>query len=113
MSEPSCGPEGGQGSAVTSSDDVIRAAADYLAVAEALQYLLDGDPRDCEDIPGYAALDDRRVDALARLCAERAMDMPGLIAKARVLAFRSALAGADADPLARGLAADLLAIAGR
>lgn len=97
---------------MASSDDIIRAAVDYIAAAEALRHLLDGDPRDCEDIPGYAALDDRRVKALARLCAGRAMDMPSLVAKARVLAFRSALVGVDADPLARGLAADLLAIAG-
>ena len=112
MSEPPCGPQGEEGSFVRPSDAAIRAAADYLAAAEALRRLLDVDPRDCEDIPGYAVLDDRRVDAFARLCAERAMDMPGLMAKARVLAFRSALAGSDADPLACGLAADLLAIAG-
>ena len=112
MSEPSCGLEDGQGPVVTSSDDVIRAAADYLTAAEALRHLLDGDPCDCEDIPSYVALDDRRVEALGRLCAERAVDMPSLVAKARVLAFRSALAGEDADPLACGLAADLLAIAG-
>ncbi len=108
--EPSRGADDGRGAA--EADAVLRAAADYLAAAEAIAGLLASDARDLDEIPGYAALEDRRTAALARLCDARATDMAGLVAKARVLTLRAGMIGVDADPPARGLAADLLTFAG-
>ncbi len=113
MSANPNGIEKEQGTAEAPVDAVLGFAADYIAATEAVRALLISDLRDCEEIPGYAELDNRRATALARLCTTRARDMPSLIAKARVLALRASLAGADADPLASGLAADLLSLEGR
>ena len=112
MSANPNGIEKEQGTAEAPVDAVLGFAADYIAATEAVRALLISDLRDCEEIPGYAELDNRRATALARLCTTRARDMPSLIAKARVLALRASLAGADADPLASGLAADLLSLEG-
>ncbi|MGI3899206.1 MAG: hypothetical protein ACRYGP_32860 [Janthinobacterium lividum] len=105
--------ERGQGTAGSPVDAVLRFAAEYIAATKAVRALLISDPRDCEEVTGYAEFDDRRATALARLGITPARDILSLIAKARVLALPASLAGAHADPLASGLAADLLSFEDR
>ncbi len=103
------GTDRGQGAGEEPADAALRFAADYVAASEALDELLASDTRDLDQIPGYPDLDDRRIAALARLSSTQAHDMAGLLAKARVIVLRAKRVGVDADPLAFGLATDLLA----
>ena len=78
--------KGGVVTTLPSADAQLVALVDELQTgAVALTALSKGDPRDCEEIPGYPAQEDRLHAIIAELYETRAQSMAGIAAMARVL----------------------------
>lgn len=71
------------------ADAHLAALVDELETgAVALVALAKGDPRDCEEIPGYSAAEARLSAIVADLHEVRAQGMAGVVAMARALTVR-------------------------
>ena len=65
--------------------ELVSALGDLRRLDAATTALIDADPRDAVEIPGYEALEEARDDALDTLKRERARGLPGLQAKAHAI----------------------------
>lgn len=67
---------------------LVTAAGDLGKIEAAIAVLLKDEPRDCDEVPGFVALDDERDIALSTLFSEKARTLHGLQAKASTLLSR-------------------------